>query len=333
MKMVKERNIFEILSVLDRMDKPLTSQGITEELRDIGIPLTDRMVRHYLQLLDGKGFTVNLGKQGRRITDAGRDELMKSYVYGRSDLIKDQIIKLISDARFDVNRQRGEVLVNLSLIGEGEEQEVRRVLWEVCSSGLFPPFVKIVHSGERLCRREVPDGVFGLATMSSITIDEILLNNGIYVTTDWPIGLLEIRELKPVRVTCSIGTEGLSIDPAAMMICKRMGSVYDAVTKGRGEVLADYREIHHITRTRAIGLLRKAVDLFGGLIIVGRSGENILGRQTKQGYAGIIVFCGESLPAALEEKGIETNTRTVESAINFKELEPIAPVKGEVLLL
>lgn len=331
--MTRERNIFEILSVLDRKSTSMTSQEITDELKDLGIPLTGRMIRHYLQFLDEQGFTLNLGKQGRRITDAGRDELMKSYVHGRSDLIKDQIIKLISDDRFDINKQRGEVLVNFSLIGEGEEQEVRRVLREVCSSGLFPPFIKIVHSGGRLCGREIPDGMFGLATMSSITTDEILLNNGIYVTTDWPMGLLEIRGLKPVRVTCSIGTEGLSIDPAAMMICKRMGSVYDAVTKGQGEVLSDYREIHHIARSRAMGLLRKAVDLFGGLIIVGRSGENILGRQTKQGYSGVIVFCGESLPAALEERGIQTNTRTVESAINFKELEPIAPVKGEVLLL
>jgi hypothetical protein len=35
----------------------------------------------------------------------------------------------------------------------------------------------------------------------------------------------------------------------------------------------------------------------------------------------------------LEEKGVKTNTETIAGAINFKELEPIAPVKGEVILL
>ncbi len=64
-----------------------------------------------------------------------------------------------------------------------------------------------------------------------------------------------------------------------------------------------------------------------------RSMDKTLGISTGQSYIGIITVCGESLPAALEEKGIQTNTRTVESAVNFKELEPIAPVRGEVLLL
>ncbi|OYT40237.1 MAG: hypothetical protein B6U86_04355 [Candidatus Altiarchaeales archaeon ex4484_43] len=34
--MTKERNVFEILSVLDRKNRPMTSREITEELNDIG---------------------------------------------------------------------------------------------------------------------------------------------------------------------------------------------------------------------------------------------------------------------------------------------------------
>ena len=49
--MTKERNIFEILSVLDRKNKAMTSREITEELHRIGINITERRVRHYLESL------------------------------------------------------------------------------------------------------------------------------------------------------------------------------------------------------------------------------------------------------------------------------------------
>ena len=240
--MTKERNVFEILSVLDRKNRPMTSREITEELNDIGIPLTGRMVRNYLQRLDKKGFTENLGKKGRRITEEGRDELRTSFVYARSDFILDKIARMITDAKFDVNKQRGEVIVNLSFIEESQEQKVRGILEELCQSSLFPQLIKISYSGEKLCNKEIPEGMVGLATVSSVTIDQILFNNGIYEN---PLHgcLIEIKDLKPVRCTDFVSAFGCSFDPIELFISNRIETVYDAIVKDHEKVLAEYSEI------------------------------------------------------------------------------------------
>ncbi len=96
---------------------------------------------------------------------------------------------------------------------------------------------------------------------------------------------------------------------------------------------AEYEQIPYTARIKAIRLLEKTVEALGGFIAVGRTGIDLFGIKPQESYTGIATVCGESLPAALEECGISTNTKTIASAINFKELEPITPVKGEVLLL
>ena len=330
--MTKERNIFEILSVLDRKNKAMTSREITEELHRIGINITERRVRHYLESLDDMNLTESLGRAGRQITDLGREELKKTYIRGRADFILDRIVRIITETRFDVYRKRGSVVVNLSFIREDREQKVREILEEICTrSGLAPPFIKIAYSGEKLCNREIPEGKIGLATISSVTIEEILLNERIYVNPLYG-GLVEFINHKPVRFTELISYSGSSIDPLDLFISRKMSRVYDAVMKDYGSIPADYREIPYTARDRAIDLLREAVDVFGGLIVVGRTGVDVLGLNTKEGYTGIVGFGGELLLSALEECNIRTNTNTVDTTIDFKELELISEVKGEVLL-
>lgn len=330
--MTCERNIFEILSILDRGGGAMTSGEITAGLDNIGINLTERRVRHYLESLDDLGFTRNLGRGGREITGLGRGELKKTYIHGRSDFILDRIVRIITDTRFDVERVRGDVVVNLSFIEEDKEDRVRGILGEICSkSNLAPPFIKIARHGERLCNREIPEGKFGLATISSVTIEEILLNERIYVKPLYG-GLVEFIDRKPVRFTELISYSGSSIDPLDLFISRRMSTVCDAVNRNYGSIPADYREVPYTARSRVIELLRKAVGIIGGLVVVGKTGVDVLGLNTKEGYTGVVGFGGELLLSALEECDIKTNTSTVDTVIDFNELEPISEVRGDVLL-
>jgi len=329
---MKERNIFEILSVLDRKNKPMTSREITEELNDIGIPLTGRMVRNYLQRLDKEGFTENLGKKGRRITEKGRDELKTSYVYARTDFVFDLIGRMVMDVKFDLNRQRGELITSLSMIRENQEKKVRCILEELCQSSLFPQLVKIAYPGERICNRDVPEGMIGLAVVSCVAIDQILVNNGIFMHFG-DTAILRIEDQKPVRCTDFVSGSGVSFDPWELFIEHKTVNVYEGVTKGSGGVLAECCQIPYTVRARVIGLLRRVVSVLGGTIIVGGYEDNLLGVPIKPGYFGLLVVAAESLLEALEAKGIKTNYKGITPPINFKELEPIAPVKGKVLLL
>ncbi len=332
-KMTRERNIFEILSILDRKNKPLTSKEITDDLNDLGIPLTGRMVRNYLQRLDEKGFTENLGKQGRRITEKGRDELKNSFVYARKDFIFDLVGQAVMDARFDLNRQRGELITSLAMIKEDREDKVRGILEELCTkTKLFSPLVKIAHSGERICNREVPEGMFGLAVICGVAVDQILFNNGIFMHFGDAV-ILELEDHKPVRCIDFVSGSGVSFDPWELFIENKLVHVYDCVIRGRGGVLAECCQVPYTVRARVIGILRKVVDIIGGTVIVGGYGDNLLGVPTKLGYFGLLIVAADSLMEALEAKGIKTNYETITPPINFKELEPIAPVRGEVLLL
>jgi repressor of nif and glnA expression len=125
---MKERNVFEILSLLDRANKPMTSGEITKELYGRGIVLTDRGTRYYLGLLSRRGFTENLGRRGRIITQVGRDELKKTNVYARINFILDKIVRMASQTDLDLNRKTGNVVVNLSFIRGSKERDALNIL-------------------------------------------------------------------------------------------------------------------------------------------------------------------------------------------------------------
>lgn len=330
--MAREHKMFEILSILERSSRPLTSKKITEELDSVGIRITERMVRNYLQELDKKGFTENLYREGRKITELGRRELRQGNICCRSDFLFDKITRMITETRFDIHKRSGHVIVNLSLIDEKNEQKTKQILEKVCSSGLFSPYIRITYSGEKICGREVPEEKICLATVSSITIDQIILKNGIYSIPTYTL-LLEIRDNKPTRCTNFISPLNCSFDPAELLISKRLSSVYAASTEGRGNILANYSEVPHSSRLKAINILKESAAILGGKFIIGRPGAEHLGLLTKPAYSGLFIFCGISLPAALEECGIRTETETIAGAINFSELQPITEVKGEVITL
>ncbi len=174
--------------------------------------------------------------------------------------------------------------------------------------------------------------MFGLAVINSGAMDQILVNNGIFIHIGDSL-IVEIEDQKPVRCTTFVSGSGVSLDPWELFIEHKLVNVYDGVIKGYGGVLAGYSEVPYTVRARVIGLLRKAVSIIGGTVVVGGYKDNLLGIPTRRGYIGLITVAADSLMEALEAKGIKTSYKAITPPINFKELEPIAPVRGEVLLL
>ncbi len=115
--------------------------------------------------------------------------------------------------------------------------------------------------------------------------------------------------------------------------CTNFSNRINAAVSNKGEIFVEYTDFPCTDRARVMRLLEKAVGLFGGDVLVGGWEEKILGVCTRSGNTGLFIVSGESLPCALEEKGINIDTKTIASAINFKELEPAAPVGGEVFLV
>jgi len=331
--MTTERNRFEILSILDRRVGPLTSGEISKELDRLGISITERGVRHYLKGLDKEGFTKNLGKHGRKITDAGREELRKGYVGARTDFIYDKVREIISENRFNLEEETGDVIVNLSLILKKYEKRALKIIMEICkNSNLAPPFIKVVKGGETVGNQEIPKGKIGIVTLSSVTIDEIILNHGIYVNP-YAGAIVELKDEKPIRCTGFYSYFGVSDDPFPLFIAGRVTSPYEAAIKKNGEVPMDYREVPNRLRGRIIEILTDTIGIFGGLIIISRPGSPSLGIKSKDGYVGIFATGGELLPSALSECNITSDTTTAAMGMDFGELQQISDVRGRVLVL
>jgi len=333
MEIVTDRTEYEILSILDRKNRAVNSAEIEKELRKIGIDISRRRIVQYLEILDDKGFSENLGREGRRITEAGRDEVGKSMVHTKSDYILRVNAILSTDMTFDIERRKGKVAVNLSIINENKERDVMKILKDICTSTNWaPPFIKIGYSGETLCDYKIPEGKIGLATITSMAIDGIFVNSGIY-TVPLYTGLIEFSDHKPIRFINIVSTTGCSFDPLTIFMGRERSTVCDAVRKGCGLMPADYREYPSMVRDKIIRILEKIIEIFGGLIMISEPEAFILGVLPKIGYGGISALGGEILISALNEKGISMVTRTVYSTIDFKELSPICDVNGELLEL
>ena len=66
-----ERKTTAILRILRDSLEPLGARLISRHLRDHGIELTERAVRYHLKLMDERGFTESVGRDGRSITQLG----------------------------------------------------------------------------------------------------------------------------------------------------------------------------------------------------------------------------------------------------------------------
>jgi repressor of nif and glnA expression len=70
-----ERKLLSILRVLSDSHEPLGARVIARRLTDHGVDLGERAVRYHLKLMDERGLTRLVGRDGRVITELGIDEL------------------------------------------------------------------------------------------------------------------------------------------------------------------------------------------------------------------------------------------------------------------
>ena len=83
-----------ILHILQQSGNPVGSGVLAQRLHQEGISLKPRMIRNYLQAMDQAGFTENLGRRGRRITERGRSELESGIIIDKVGLMATRIDEL-----------------------------------------------------------------------------------------------------------------------------------------------------------------------------------------------------------------------------------------------
>ena len=312
--------ILSILKVLDRHNDIVGSREISRELKAYGVDLTERTVRYHLRKLDERGYTTVFGKEGRKITAEGRDELSKSHVHARVGFVINRIDALSYQTTFSPSRGSGTVILNISQVPEDRLREALRIMKPFFPSQfVMSERVIIGRSGESISDFVVPKGKAVIGTVCSITINGIFLKAGIPVTPRFG-GIMEIKAGSAKRFLSLISYEGSSLDPLDMFIRSKMTDVTGAI-RGCGKLLASFREIPAICIDEAKRVSRAlSACRLGGIIAMGNPNRPLLEIPVDMEKAGMVVVGGLNPVAAVEEAGIPTETKALSTLIEYEQL-------------
>ena len=319
-----QRKIVVILRIIHESPTPVGGRLIADRMNLRGYPIGERGVRYYLRILDERGFTKRLGYDGRVITERGINELNNALVGDRVGFIINKIERLMYDTTFDLKTRQGSVIINISIIDKKDLDKTIEILKQVIHSGLpFSPYIKLIEENTITSDIEIPENKIGIATMCSITIDGILLKNGIPVNPKYG-GILKVEDKKPVCFEDMIVYSGTTIDPMRIFISKKMTRVLDTVNTGSGRLLANLREIPELALSKAKEVLSTAMTArICSIAQIGKPGKSVLDVAVDAGKIGIAVYAGTNIMAAVSEMGIKVTTYPISTVIDFKEMKKL----------
>lgn len=311
-----------ILEILDRYSTLVGSRELSRQIKHHGVDLTERTVRHYLKMLDERGYTEVFGKEGRRITPQGRDELTRAHASDRVGFIISRIETLSYLTTLALESMDGDVIVNISTFPRTRLKDALKLLKLVFSSPyVMSDRVMIAEGGQRIGDYTVPKGMIGLGTVCSVTMNGVFLKNGIPVTSRFG-GILEIGGGEPKRFTSLISYEGSSLDPLEIFIKSGMTDATAAVKTGSGRVLASFREIPVVCIDEARKLSSRLADKgMQGILMIGEPNRPLLEVPVSMDRAGIVIVGGLNPVAVLEEHGIPTQSKAMSALCPYSQLQ------------
>ncbi|MBI2855110.1 MAG: DUF128 domain-containing protein [Chloroflexi bacterium] len=316
-----KRKVISILRVLDNTADAAGARIISRELKGHGIDLTERAVRYHLKLMDERGLTEPAGKDGRRITGRGKEELRNALVLDKVGFVINKIEVLAYRTTFDPETCTGDIVINTTFFPKAKFKEALKAMRPAFKAGLcVSEFVAVAQEGERIGQAIVPPGMVGFATVCSITINGVLLKSGIPMGSRFG-GILEMKDSRPHRFAELINYEGSTLDPSEIFISGKMTSVGSAATVGEGKVLANFREIPAQccgTTTSIVTSLEKAG--IRGPIAVGRTSEPVCEIPVGLNRIGIVLLGGLNPVAVAEESGISAGSTAMSGVIDYKKL-------------
>jgi repressor of nif and glnA expression len=328
MDKLSQRKIMYILNVLHDTAKPLGGTRIARKLQEFGFDMSQRTVRYYLKKMDKDGLTRNLGKKGRKITSKGEEELKSAFVIEKLGFVASKIDTSTYQMSFSLRKKKGKIILNMSTIDKRYLSKAIQQIQSVFRAGLgMGKFVVLGFPGTKMGNIVVENKEVAIGTVCSVTINGILLNEGIHTTARFG-GLLELVEGHPFRFTELINYDGTSIDPLEIFIKGGMTSVRQAFLNGNGKIGAGFREFPSVALPR-VEKIRKKLDKIGlgGILMIGKPGRPLLEIPVSEGRVGMIVAGGLNHLAAVEESGITTENIAMKTLFEFEQLIPFWELK------
>jgi repressor of nif and glnA expression len=316
------KTMLSILKVLDKKpDKIIGSREISRQLTTHGIDLTERTVRYHLRMLDEKGFTKVFGKEGRKITRGGREELSQAHVSEKVGFVINKIEALSFLSDFEISRKKGKIILNVTFFPENAFSKALKIMKGVFALKYnMSDRVIMARAKEYIGDIAIPQGYIGFGTVCSVTINSVLLKAGIPITSKFG-GVLQIEEGEPSRFIALISYEGSSLDPLEIFIKSSMTDVLGAMKNNSGKILASFREIPIVCLEKAKELKTKMEkEGLGGILAIGNPNQKLLEMPVGIDKVGIVVVGGLNPVAAAEEAGIPTRSRAMSTLFKYSDL-------------
>lgn len=314
-----QRKLTEILRIIKENDSAIGARLIADKMRERGYQIGERGVRYHLRILDERGLTVRDGYHGRNITERGLKELEDGLINQRVGFITTSIDEFIYRTDIDVNTGKGKVIVNTAFINQNDLDKSLDIIDRINKSPYsISPHVGIIKDDSKGIRMQ--EGKVCIATVCSITIDGILVKNGIPVDTKYG-GLIQIRAGIPSGFSDLVSYGGTTIDPMRIFINNKMTSVLNTLEKGNGMILGNIREIPVSAKDYAFEVLEKArkIDI-NGLIQMGEPNSPVLGAPINPGKIGIPIYAGINSLVAVAESGIEIDIHPISTIMNYQDM-------------
>jgi len=316
-----ERKVISILRILSESPEPVGARIIARHLKECGIELSERAVRYHLKLMDERGLTRLVGRDGRLITRQGIEELKSALVKDKVGFVISRIELLAFRTDFDWKTHTGLIPVNVSFFPKEKFKRAIQAMSPAFKAGLcVSDLVALAQEGERLGELTVPQGRTGLATVCSIVVNGALLKAGVPMDSRFG-GILEIRDHQPLRFVELIQYSGSSLDPSEIFIRGKMTAVGQAARQGNGKILANFREIPAICRPvteEVLAGLRGAG--LGGLLFMGDTSDPVYQIPMELNKIGMVIIGGLNPVAAAEEAGIEAENRAMSTLMEYRGL-------------
>lgn len=317
-----ERKVNAILRVLRGSSEAVGARVIGRQLQEQGVYLSERAVRYHLKLMDERGLTRLVGRDGRRITEAGLAELRDALVGDKVGLFSNRIGLVSFQTTFDVETRRGLLPANLSVFKKEEFPGALKAMAVAFKRGLsVGHMVAVAREGESLGDRAIPSGRVGFATVCSAVVAGVLLKAGVPMDCRFG-GILQIRAGRPLRFVELVHYGGTSLDPSEVFIRGKMTDVTGAAGRGDGRVLGNFAEVPGQCRPLAGEVMAGLEEAgLGSLVVMGRPGEPVCEAPVEPGRVGVLLLGGLNPVAAAEEAGIQAENAAISLVIEYERLK------------
>lgn len=323
------RTLLSILKILAKENKIIGSKEIAKRLKMYGVNLSERTVRYHLKILDEKGLTKVFGKEGRVITEKGRQELETVSTAEKVGFIINKIESLSYLSDFNLDSMKGKIILNISYLPKNKLKKAFKAL-ELVFNSQYSMSSRILLAEKDTENIIVPKDSVCLGTVCSVTVNAILLKHGIPVISKFG-GVLEIRDGEPYRFSALISYDGTSLDPLEIFIRGKMTDVIGAIKNGYGRVLASFREIPIVCLDKVKEIYEKMKKRsLGGILMFGEPNQPLLDIPVGIDRVGMIVVGGLNPIAVLEELNIKTYTSAISTLYEYASLVEFEEVLKEI---